>query len=79
MSSRRRLDALVHRAVLRDLDRLTAVLAGPVTAVRRSALIDHVTFLTAELQRRWRMQDELIWPSAVTRDPSLARGRRSDP
>lgn len=71
-SARLRLDAVLHRAVLRDLDRLTSVLAGPVTAVRRTALIGHVTFLAAELRRRWQLQDELIWPRAVARDPSLA-------
>ena len=71
-SARLRLDAVLHRAVLRDLDRLTSVLAGPVTAVRRSALIGHVTFLTGELRRHWQLQDELIWPRAVAGDPSLA-------
>ena len=63
---------MLHRAVLRDLDRLTSVLAGPVTAVRRAALIEHVTFLTGELRRHWQLQDELIWPRAVADDPSLA-------
>ena len=63
---------MLHRAVLRDLDRLTSVLAGPVTAVRRAALIGHVTFLTGELRRHWQLQDELIWPRAVAGDPSLA-------
>lgn len=72
IDARLRLDAVLHRAVLRDLDRLTSVLAEPVTAVRRTALIDHVTFLTAELRHRWRVQDELLWPRAVVRDPSLA-------
>ena len=71
-SARLRLDAVLQRAVLRDLDRLTSVLAGPVTAVRRSALIGHVTFLTGELRRHWQLQDELIWPRAVAGDPSLA-------
>jgi hypothetical protein len=71
-SARLRRDAVLHRAVLRDLDRLTSVLAGPVTAVRRSALIGHVTFLTGELRRHWQLQDELIWPRAVAADPSLA-------
>ena len=71
-SARLRLDAVLHRAVLRDLDRLTSVLAGPVTAVRRSALIGHMTFLTGELRRHWQLQDELIWPRAVAGDPSLA-------
>ena len=72
VSARLRLDAVLQRAVLRDLDRLTSVLAGPVTAVRRTALIGHVTFLTAELRRHWQLQDELIWPRAVAADPSLA-------
>jgi Hemerythrin HHE cation binding domain len=72
VDARLRLDAVLHRAVLRDLDRLTSVLAGPVTAVRRSALIGHVTFLTGELRRHWQLQDELIWPRAVVDDPSLA-------
>jgi len=71
-SARLRRDAVLHRAVLRDLDRLTSVLAGPVTSVRRSALIGHVTFVTGELRRHWQLQDELIWPRAVADDPSLA-------
>ena len=72
VDARLHLDALVYRAVLRDLDRLISALAGPVTTVRRAALIEHVTFLTAELRRRWQLQDELIWPRAVARDSSLA-------
>ena len=72
VDARLHLDALVHRAVLRDLDRLVSALAGPVTTVRRTALIDHVTFLTAELRRHWQLQDELIWPRAPAGDPSLA-------
>ena len=50
----------------------TSVLDAPVTAVRRAALIEHVTFLTGELRRHWQLQDELIWPRAVADDPSLA-------
>jgi hypothetical protein len=72
VATRRRRDAVLQRAVLRDLERLTSVLAGPVTAVRRTALIDHVTFLTAELRRHWQLPDELIWPRAPAGDPSLA-------
>ena len=72
IDARLRVDAVLHRAVLRDLERLASVLAGPVTAVRREALIGHVTFLTAQLRRHWQVQDELLWPRAVAGDPSLA-------
>ena len=72
IDARPRVDAVLHRAVLRDLERLSSVLAGPVTAVRREALIGHVTFLTAELRRHWQVQDELLWPRAVAGDPSRA-------
>lgn len=72
VDTRLRRDAVLQRAVLRDLERLTSVLAGPVTAVRRSALIGHVTFLDGELRRHRQLQDELIWPRAVASDPSLA-------
>ena len=66
------LDAIIHRAVLRDLDRLTVVLATPVTAVRRAALIGHATFLATELYRHHRVKDEVLWTRAVVRDPELA-------
>jgi hypothetical protein len=66
------LDAIIHRAVLRDLDRLTGALAAPVTAVRRAALIGHATFLATELYRHHRVEDEVLWTRAVVRDPEVA-------
>jgi len=72
IDARQQLNSILRHAVLRDLERLATVLADPVTAVRRAALIGHVTFLADQLRRHWRLQDELIWPRAVARDPELA-------
>ena len=64
-------DAVQH-AVRRDLDRLDQVLAGPVTAVRRAALVEHTQFLLDQLQEHHRVLDEVSWPSALAVRPDLA-------
>jgi len=64
--------AAVHHAVDRDLRRLELVLAEPMTAVRRQAIIGHIGFLLDQLTTQHRMLDESIWPAAVARRDDLA-------
>ena len=64
--------AALRHALRRDLRRLVQVLGEPVTAVRRSALIEHAGFLLDQLQAHHRVLDELIWPAVTTTRPDLA-------
>jgi hypothetical protein len=64
--------AIVNRAVRRDLDRFVAVLADPVTSVRRAALADHVGYILDQLETVHRLQDESMWPAVLTHRPHLA-------
>ena len=63
-------DALQH-AVRRDLERLLAVLAAPVTAVRRAALVEHTQFLLDQLQEHHHVLDEISWPGVLAIRPDL--------
>ena len=63
-------DALQH-AVRRDLERLIEVLAAPVTAVRRAALVEHTQFLLDQLQEHHRVLDEVSWPGVLAIRPEL--------
>ena len=75
------IDVVVRHALRRDLTRLIRVLGEPVTAVRRTALADHVTFLLDQLQAHHRLLDDAMWPTVVAHRPDLAdlgeQGRRS--
>jgi hypothetical protein len=65
------LTTAVRQAVGRDLTRLVDVLAEPVTAVRRSALIEHAGYVLDQLQGLHRLQDTSIWPIAAANVPDL--------
>lgn len=65
------LDEAVHRAVRRDLRRLAAALAGPVTTVRRAALVAHIEFLVPRLLAHHAGEDRR-WNRATERHPGLA-------
>lgn len=66
------IDVVVRHAVRRDLARLVGVLGEPVTAVRRTALADHVTFLLDQLKAHHRLLDDAMWPAVVSHRPDLA-------
>ena len=63
---------VVHHAVLRDIERLERVLAEPVTAVRRAALIRHTEFLLDQLQAQFVLLDNQFRTAAGSADPELA-------
>lgn len=63
--------ASVHRAVRRDVERLTAVLGEPVTAVRRGALAEHTGFVLDQLEALHRVHDRLLWPAVLEHRPHL--------
>jgi hypothetical protein len=67
----------LHFAVRRDLARLALVLATPVTAVRRAALIDHTRFMIDQLKAHHHALEAVSWPAVLTRRPELedAAGR----
>jgi hypothetical protein len=48
------------------------VLAEPVTAVRRQAIIGHLGFVLDELAAEHRLLDQSIWPAAVLQQSDLA-------
>lgn len=65
------LDEAVHRAVRRDLDRLASVLSGPVTTVRRAAVVRHLEFLVPRLLAHHAGEDRR-WHRVCARRPDLA-------
>lgn len=67
----------VGPAVARDLDRLVEVLAEPVTAVRRAALVAHITFLVE--QARSGGDGPGRYPVALSRLGHEARAWARDP
>ncbi|MGN9913869.1 hemerythrin domain-containing protein [Phytohabitans sp. LJ34] len=59
---------MVHRAMLRDVQRLADVAAGlardpsAITAARASALATHGTHMVQEIHHHHRREDEVLWP-----------------
>ena len=66
------LAGIVQHAVRRDLERLDRVLAEPVTAVRRAALIRHAGFLLDQLQAQFALLDHQFRAVAGSADPELS-------
>jgi hypothetical protein len=59
-------------AVARDLRRFDRALSGPVTAVRRQALIGHLGFVLDRMTDAHRLLDTAVWPAAAALEPELA-------
>lgn len=69
-----RMMAIVHRALLRDVDRAREVLASdpPPTGTQRRALGEHVGWMMAFLHAHHTSEDEGLWPLLLRRNPAAA-------
>lgn len=69
-----RMMAIVHRALLRDLDRARQVLAASPrpTGGQRRALGGHLAWMMDFLHAHHRSEDEGLWPLLVQRNPGAA-------
>jgi hemerythrin-like domain-containing protein len=69
-----RLMGVIHRALLRDLSRMEAVLAEPeVSPARRAAITEHSLWLMALLRAHEEVEDRALWPRVRSAAPEATR------
>lgn len=66
------MNAVIHRALRRDLERLEAVTRAELPDDRRTALCRHVTWMLDFLHHHHVGEDEGVWPRLLAKRPDLA-------
>lgn len=66
------MNAVIHRALRRDLDRLEQVTRTDLPDDRRAALCRHVTWMLDFLHHHHVGEDEGVWPRLLSKRPDLA-------
>jgi len=66
------MNAVIHRALRRDLDRLETVTRSELSDSRREALCRHVTWMLDFLHHHHVGEDEGVWPRLLAKRPDLS-------
>jgi hemerythrin-like domain-containing protein len=66
------MNAVIHRALRRDLDRLEVVSRSSMDDAQRAAVCRHVTWMLDFLHHHHTGEDEGVWPRLLDKRPDLA-------